>query len=190
MVFPIVLFGSPVLKQKAQFISPETHPNLADLVASMFETMYNAEGVGLAAPQVGLGIRLFVVDNRREESEEGEKIDNIEEGIKKVFINPEILTEEGAEKPYTEGCLSIPNIRESVTRKSVIRIRYQDENWQTHEETFTGFNARVIQHEYDHVEGILFIDHISAFRRTLIKTKLIQIAQGKARASYRTTLQK
>ncbi|TAF32498.1 MAG: peptide deformylase [Cytophagales bacterium] len=183
MIYPIVLFGSPVLRQKAQVISPETHPNLQELVASMYETMYHCDGVGLAAPQIGLSIRLFVIDTGSASDEENREIP-----LKKAFVNAEILVEEGKESIFKEGCLSIPNIREDVMRKPTIRIRYQDENWQTHEETFTGFIARVIQHEYDHIEGLLFTDRISSFRRTLLKTKLMQISQGKVRASYRTAI--
>src|SRR6478735_2818026 len=153
MILPIVAYGDPVLKKKAQDID-SNYKDLPKLIENMFETMYEAHGVGLAAPQVGLGIRLFVVD--------GEPLDEENlKGFKKVFINPVILKEEGSEWPYEEGCLSIPGIRAEVMRHHKLTIEYYDENWKKVKEVYDGLKARIIQHEYDHIEGVLFIDHLS-----------------------------
>jgi peptide deformylase len=179
MILPIVAYGTPVLKQKAAFIDPE-HPGLNELIANMFETMYYAPGVGLAAPQVGHSIRLFVLDVSAFSDDNPEL-----EGVKKVFINAEIIEETGAECKFNEGCLSIPNIREDVESKPVIRMKYQDENFNHFEETFDGILARVIQHEYDHIDGILFTDRLSQLRRTLLRGKLMEISKGKVKADYR-----
>jgi peptide deformylase len=186
MVLPIYGYGEPVLRKKAEPITSD-YPELKKLIANMFETMYNAYGVGLAAPQIGLPIRLFVVDtepfSEGEEFSEAEKMQLKE--FKKVFINAQITNEEGNEWAFNEGCLSIPDVREDVSRKEKITITYQDEHFKTYTETYDGLIARVIQHEYDHIEGILFIDHISTFRRTLIKKRLTNIMEGKIRADYK-----
>ncbi len=179
MILPIVAYGTPVLKQKGAFIDAE-HPGLAELIANMFETMYNAPGVGLAAPQVGVSIRLFVLDASPFADEHPEL-----EGVKKVFINAEIIEDSGEEWKFNEGCLSIPHIREDVERKPVIRLRYQDENFNSFEETFDGILARIIQHEYDHIDGILFTDRLSQLRRTLLRGKLQEISKGKVKVDYR-----
>lgn len=192
MILPIVAYGDPVLKRVADEID-EDYPNLKELIANMFETMYNANGVGLAAPQVGLGIRLFVVDaapfGEVEEGEEysKEELEEMEQlkTFKKVFINPIILKEEGHEWAFTEGCLSIPQIREDVYRNDTITIEYYDENWELKEEQFSGYAARVIQHEYDHIEGILFTDHLNSIKRKFLKKKLNDISTGKVRVDYR-----
>ncbi len=179
MIYPIVVYGDPVLKKKAKEIAKD-EIDVKKLSEDMFETMYAASGIGLAAPQIGKSIRMFVVDGSILEEEE----ENME-GFKKVFINPRILEEEGEEWAFEEGCLSIPNIREEINRKEKLRIHYFDENWEEYEEEFDGMKARIIQHEYDHVEGILFTDHISPFKKRLLKGKLTNISKGKAKASYR-----
>lgn len=186
MILPIVAYGDPVLKKKGKEI-PENYPELPALIENMFETMYGAYGVGLAAPQVGLAIRMFVIDPApfaEDESiseEEKETLLN----LKKVFINPQITEETGEEWAFNEGCLSIPDVREDVKRKPTISITYQDENFNTYTEKYTGLAARVIQHEYDHIEGILFTDKLSPFKRRLVKRKLENISKGKVRTEYR-----
>jgi peptide deformylase len=182
MLLPIVAYGDPVLKKKAEDI-PQDYPNLKKLIDDMFETMYNAHGVGLAAPQVGKSIRLFVVDATP--FAEGEDGDPECEDFKRVFINPVIFEEEGEEWGFEEGCLSIPNIREEVFRKPIVKIEYYDENWDLYEEELDGFAARVVQHEYDHIEGILFLDRINAFKKTLLKGKLKDISKGDVDVKYR-----
>ncbi|MEN9347662.1 MAG: hypothetical protein RLZZ77_1173 [Bacteroidota bacterium] len=182
MILPIIAYGDPVLKRKAKEIDQE-YPELDKLIADMFETMYNAHGVGLAAPQIGKSIRLFVIDATP--FAEGEDGDPNCEGFKRVFINPIIFEEEGEEWGFEEGCLSIPNIREEVFRKPIVRIEYYDENWDLYEEELDGFAARVVQHEYDHIEGTLFIEKINAFRKTLIRGKLTDISKGKTDVAYR-----
>ncbi|HEY8404429.1 MAG TPA: peptide deformylase [Flavobacteriales bacterium] len=182
MILPIVAYGDPILKKKAVDID-ENYPDLQKLIADMFETMYNANGVGLAAPQVGKSIRLFVVDATS--VAEGEDGDPSCVDFKRVFINPIIFEEEGEEWPYEEGCLSIPNIREEVMRKPRLKIEYYDENWDLYEEELDGFAARVVQHEYDHIEGILFIDKINAFKRTLLRGKLNDISKGQINVNYK-----
>lgn len=182
MILPIVAYGDPVLKQKAKEID-ENYPDLEKLLENMFDTMYNAHGVGLAAPQVGLPIRLFIVD--ASPFAEGEDGDPSCEGFKRVFINPIIFEEDGKEWGFEEGCLSIPQIREEVHRKPNIKIEYYDENWDLYEEELEGFPARVVQHEYDHIEGILFTDHLKPLRRTLLKSKLDNISKGKVEVDYR-----
>ncbi|MFH6985127.1 peptide deformylase [Marinoscillum luteum] len=176
MIYPIVLFGDPVLKKKAADIPQGA--SVKELIADMFETMYSASGVGLAAPQIGKSIRLFVVDDYP-------MMDEGEEGVRKAFINPQIIDEHGEEWAFEEGCLSIPGIREDVSRKSVVKIRYFDEEWNEHEEEYDDIHARVIQHEYDHIEGVLFTDHISSFKKRLLKGKLANISKGKVDADYR-----
>ncbi|MBX2875322.1 MAG: peptide deformylase [Saprospiraceae bacterium] len=179
MILPIYGYGHPVLKKKGEEITAE-YPNLEELLKNMWETMYQAEGVGLAAPQVGLAIRLFLVDTKQTK-EEGKE----EEGIKKAFINAQILDETGDEWAYEEGCLSIPHIRGDVDRQDTIRIRYQDENFETHEETYEGIEARVIQHEYDHIEGVLFTEKLKPVKRQLVRRKLEKIRKGTISVSYK-----
>jgi peptide deformylase len=177
MLLPVYGYGQPVLKKKSLDISPD-YPGLTKLIDDMWETMYHAHGVGLAAPQIGLGIRLFVIDTDQIEREGNP-------GFKKVFINAQVLEESGEVWSYEEGCLSIPDIRGDVERHALVRIRYQDEQFAWHEEQFEGFNARVIQHEYDHIEGVLFTERLKPIRRRLIQRKLEAIRQGKVSADYK-----
>ncbi len=192
MVLPIVVYGDPVLRKKCVDIE-KSHENLSTLIQNMYETMYGANGVGLAAPQVGKAIRLFVIDASpfAEVDEDEEPEFTAEEmkqmdGFKKTFINAIITNEEGEEWKFNEGCLSIPKIREDVLRKPDVTIEYYDENFKKHKETYNGVIARVIQHEYDHIEGILFTDKISPFKRKMISGKLTDISKGKFRADYKT----
>lgn len=182
MIFPIVLYGDPVLKKKASEVE-EGDEKVKEFVDHMYETMYGAQGVGLAAPQVGQSIRIFVVDTTPMEEDE-------KDGLKKAFINPIMIEEEGEEWAFEEGCLSIPGVRADVNRKSKIRIEYFDENWELHEETYDGMKARVIQHEYDHIEGKLFTDYLTPFKKRLIKGKLANISKGKTDAEYRVKIPK
>ncbi len=175
MILPIVAYGDPVLRKKAEEID-ENYPKLDKLISNMYDTMYEARGVGLAAPQVGLSIRLFIVDATP--FAEGDDPEPSAEGFKRVFINPIIFEETGEEWPFEEGCLSIPNIREEIKRKSELKIEYYDENWDLYEEALDGVLARVVQHEYDHIEGVLFTDKLSPIRRTLLKGKLEDISKG------------
>jgi len=188
MILPIVAYGDPVLKKEGVEISKE-YPNLGKLIDDMFETMYNSQGVGLAAPQIGKSIRLFIVDGSpfadKEEDEEEDPLAVDMENFKKVFINPVIEEELGEEWGFNEGCLSIPKIREEIFRKEKIVISYYDENWQLKEETFDGYKARIIQHEYDHVEGVLFTDHLSPLKRKLLSKKLQNISRGDIEVDYR-----
>ena len=179
MILPIVAFGTPVLKQKAKNIDKD-YEGLLELIDNMFETMHEASGVGLAAPQIGKSIRLFIVDASPFEEDEPELKD-----FQQVFLNPEILEEEGEEWSFNEGCLSIPHIREDVSRKPKIRIRYQDEHFDNYEEDFEGIAARIIQHEYDHIEGVLFTDYLSPLKKRLLKRKLNDISKGNIRVDYR-----
>lgn len=176
MKLPIVAYGDPVLKKTCTNID-QNYPDLQKLISNMFDTMYGASGVGLAAPQVGLPIRLFIVDTG--EDEDGK------EGYKKVFINAEIVEETGEEWAFNEGCLSIPDIREDVMRKPNIRVKYYDENWNLHEDEVSGMPARVIQHEYDHIEGKLFTDKLGMLRKRMLQSKLDNIAKGNVRTDYR-----
>src|SRR5579863_9612618 len=169
MVLPIVAYGDPILRKVATDINRD-YPQLDKLIDDMFETMEKAKGVGLAAPQVSKSIRLFVVDSTKMK-DENEKM----EGIREVFINAEMVEETGNEWPYEEGCLSIPSIREDVERNETIRIRYLDRNFKAHEKKFTGLTARVIQHEYDHIQGKLFIDYLKPLKKNLLKGKLDKI---------------
>ena len=186
MILPIVGYGSPVLRKVGTEISA-TYPELSKLIENMFETMNHAYGVGLATPQIGLSIRLFIVDTtpfaQNEDLSEDEKKQL--NGFKKVFINAKITKEEGENWAFNEGCLSIPNVREDVVRPQIVHITYQDENFKTHQETYNGLIARVIQHEYDHIEGVLFIDKISTFKKAFIKMKLQNIMEGKVNADYK-----
>ena len=187
MILPIVAYGHPVLRKRATDITAD-YPQLEKLIADMWETLYNSNGVGLAAPQINRDIRLFLVDTLQmfENMEADEKADYPDDnGIKSVFINAKILKLDGDEWPYNEGCLSIPKIREDVYRNESVTISYLDENFQSHTQSFTGLSARVILHEYDHIEGKLFIDHISALKRKLMKGKLTDISKGKIRVDYK-----
>lgn len=186
MILPIVAYGDPVLRKMGKEIDQD-YPNLKELIANMKETMYNASGVGLAAPQIGKAIRLFVID-----ASPFAEDDNLEEEEKatlknfvRVYINPKILNEEGEEWTFNEGCLSIPDVREDVIRKSKVTLEYQDEDFTTQTEVLDGLAARVFQHEYDHIEGVLFTDKVSSLKKRLIKRKLENISKGKIRADYR-----
>lgn len=185
MILPIVAYGDPVLKKKASPITKK-HPNLNKLISDMWETMYAAHGVGLAAPQIGESIRLFIVDGSP--FADDKSIDNIEQRelrkFKKVFINPEITAYSGPQEAFNEGCLSIPDIREDVTRLSTIEIEYYNENFELIKSVFSGISSRIIQHEYDHIEGILFTDKLGPLKKKLLKTKLTQISKGKITADY------
>lgn len=186
MVLPIIAYGDAVLKKRGADINKD-YPGLDKVIANMFDTMHNAKGVGLAAPQVGLSIRLFVVDASpyAEDKEDGEKEKKELKDFKKVFINPSIVKEEGDKWKFNEGCLSIPSIREDVERKPSIKIKYLDENFKPHEEEYDGLRARIIQHEYDHIEGILFIDKLNPLRRSLLKRKLVEISKGLVEVNYK-----
>jgi peptide deformylase len=179
MILPIVAYGHPTLRKVAVDIEPG-HPGLGELIADMFETMYSSEGVGLAAPQVNQGIRLFVIDAAPYEQENPEL-----KGFKKVFINPHIIEESGEEVSINEGCLSIPKIREDVMRKPHIRIKYQDTDFNSYDEEFDGLAARIIQHEYDHLEARLFVDRINPLRKMLLKKKLQDITNGNIEVDYK-----
>jgi peptide deformylase len=179
MKLPIVAYGDPVLKRKASEID-EDYPDLKKLIEDMFDTMYGARGVGLAAPQVGLSIRLFVIDASPFAEDEPSL-----ENFKKVFINPIIIEETGEKWAFNEGCLSIPDIREDVMRPETILINYLDENFEEHEEQYSGLAARVIQHEYDHIEGKLFTDRLGPLRKAMITGKLEAIARGQVRVDYK-----
>lgn len=185
MVLPIIGYGAIVLKTKAKEI-PADYPELHKLISDMYETMYDASGVGLAAPQIGKSIRLFVIDTSPFDTDDFEQNSGFEvKSVKKTFINPVMIDESGENASFEEGCLSIPNIREHINRKSDITIKYQDENFTHHQGTFSGILARVIQHEYDHLEGTLFTDKISPFKKKLIKGKLNNIMIGKVSVDYK-----
>jgi len=189
MIYPIVVYGDPVLRQKAKDIKKGT--DLQPLIADMYETMNAAHGIGLAAPQIGKSIRLFVVDATSIDKEDGETEEDEDlSNFKKAFINPQVLEEEGEEWEFEEGCLSIPNLRENISRPETVRIRYYDEEWKLKEEEYDGMKARIIQHEYDHIEGKLFIDHLSPFKKRLLKGKLTDISKGKVDAEYRIAVPK
>jgi peptide deformylase len=179
MILPVYAYGQAVLKKKAISID-SSYPDLAELIKDMWETMYNAHGVGLAAPQVGHSIRLFIIDSTQI-MEEGKE----QEGFKKVFINANVIEEKGDLWAYEEGCLSIPNIRGEVERPQSVRIQYLDENFVPHEDLFEGVHARVIQHEYDHIEGVLFVEKLKPLKKRLIQNKLNNIKSGKATADYK-----
>ena len=185
MILPIVAYGDPVLKKKGANITKDYH-KLDNLLENMFETMYNAMGVGLAAPQIGLPIRLFLVDTSpfAEDEEFTEAERNALKDFKRVFINAKILEEEGDEWAFNEGCLSIPDVREDVFRQPKVKVEYFDENFKKHTEVFDGLIARVIQHEYDHIEGVLFTDKLSSFKKRLIKGKLSNVSKGKIIVDY------
>jgi len=186
MILPVIAYGDPVLRKKCVNIDKD-YPDLDKLIANMRETMENAQGVGLAAPQINKAIRLFLVDTRpfAEDDELSEEEREILGSFNKVFINAKITNEEGNEWNFNEGCLSIPNIREDVSRKDTITIEYLDENFKPHKETLNGLAARVVQHEYDHIEGILFTDKLSSLKKKLLKKKLEKISKGKVKVDYR-----
>ncbi len=179
MKLPIIAYGDPILRKKASEIEPN-HAELDAIISNMFETMYAAHGVGLAAPQVGLSIRLFIVDAKPfAEDQEGLA------DLKKIFINAQILEENGDKWSFNEGCLSIPDIREDIQRQETIRISYLDEKGNAHEETYSGMAARIIQHEYDHIEGKLFVDKLSPLRKAMLKSKLESISKGFIKVDYK-----
>ena len=188
----IIAYGNPVLKRIADEI-PENFEGLSSLLTDMFETMYAAKGVGLAAPQIGESIRLFIVDGSPFANEEGEEVDPKAigiEGFKKVFINPIIEEESGDLWPFQEGCLSIPKIRENVNRKERICVSYYDENWSFHRDEFDGYKARIIQHEYDHLEGILFTDKLSPLKKKLLSKRLGNVSIGIVDVYYKMKFNK
>ena len=178
MILPILAYGDPILKTRATKVEA-THEGLTDLIQNMWETMYRAEGVGLAAPQIGKSLRIFIVDASPFEDDDPSLA-----GFKKLFINPEILEEWGEEWMFSEGCLSFPDLREDISRKPNLRIRYYDELFQIHEGEYSGIVARIIQHEYDHIEGIVMVDHMSPLKRTLMRSKLLNISKGAVSAGY------
>jgi peptide deformylase len=182
MIYPIVMYGDPVLRQRAKEIPVGT--DMKQLVADMFETMHAASGIGLAAPQIGKSVRLFVVDGSALEDEPGM------ETFKQAFINPVMIEELGTPWEFEEGCLSIPNIREKISRKEKLKIRYYDEAWNVHDEEFDGMKARIIQHEYDHIEGKLFLDYLTPLKKRLLKGKLSDISKGKVETEYRILVPK
>jgi len=192
MILPIVAYGSPVLRKVAIDIDSD-FPGLQDFLSDMWETMYNSSGVGLAAPQVNKSIRIFVMDSAQifesqDDDEKGKYAD--EPGYKGVFINPRVISLEGDKWAYNEGCLSIPRIREDIMRNESVTLEFLDEQFVSHTKTFVGLTARVILHEYDHLEGKLFIDHISALKKTLMKRKLDDISKGKIKTDYRMQFHK
>lgn len=188
MILPVIAYGDPVLRAECQEIEEGT--DMTSVLKDMRDTMYQASGVGLAAPQVGKSIRLFIVDASpfaEEEPENEEEAQNFEilKNFKKVFINPIIEEERGKKWSFTEGCLSIPGIREEVMRENIVKISYFDEKWNFHEEEYTGVAARIIQHEYDHIEGILFTDHLNPLKKRMLKRKLTDISKGEVSVTYR-----
>ncbi len=192
MILPVVAYGHPVLRKIGTDITAQ-YPDLTKLIADMWDTMYNSNGVGLAAPQINRPIRLFVIDTEQIvkdfEEEDHKKYPN-EEPIKQVFINAYKVEETGENWPYNEGCLSIPKVREDVQRPRIVKLRFMDENFVEQERTFHGIAARVIQHEYDHIEGKLFIDYLTPLKKRLIKKKLDDISAGKIRTDYRMIFHK
>jgi len=186
MIYPIVAYGDPVLRKMGKEVSKD-FPKLDAILDNMFETMYNAQGIGLAAPQVGLPIRIFIVDSTPfgDDEELSEEEQEFLGNFKQVFINAKIIEETGDEWAFNEGCLSIPDVREDVFRNADIKIEFFDENFKKHTKEFFGIAARIIQHEYDHIEGILFTDKLSPLKKRLIKSKLSNISKGKIRVDYR-----
>lgn len=179
MIYPILTIGHPVLTAKTEDID-KNYPELAETIDNMFETMHACDGVGLAAPQIGKPIRLFVID-----AEPVAENDDFLKNFKRTFINPLITEESGEDWYYNEGCLSIPTIREDIKRKNTIKIKYYDREWNCIEETLTGIAARIVQHEYDHLKGILFVDHLSTLKRRLLKGKISDVSKGKVHVDYR-----
>ncbi len=184
MIYPIILYGSPVLRKVAKEVDKD-NPELKNLISDMFETMYVSDGVGLAAPQIGKSLRIIVIDGKPM-AEDDPSLEN----FRTALINPIIVEETGDKFTFTEGCLSLPNIREEITRPGTIRIRYYDEELNFHDEVFSGIKARIIQHEYDHLEGILLIDHINPLKRKMLKGKLNDIMKGKAKIAYKAKVLK
>ena len=187
MILPIVAYGAPILRKVSKDIDAG-YPKLQQLLEDMWETLYNSNGVGLAAPQINRDIRLFIVDStqifaNQEEDEKGEYPD--EPGIKKVFINAQVVELDGDDWPYNEGCLSIPKIREDVYRPEEVTLEYLDENFEPHTETFNGITARIILHEYDHIEGKLFIDYLKPLKKKMLAGKLTDISKGKVKVDYK-----
>ncbi len=180
MIYPVVVYGHPVLKKVTEEIDKD-YAGLNQLIDDMFETLYHAEGVGLAAPQIGKSLRIFVIDGAPLADDDPDFAN-----FKKVFVNPKIIEKNGEFALMNEGCLSIPNIREEVKRESFIRIQYYDKNWKFHDETYKDYKARIILHEYDHLDGILFVEKINPLRKTLIKGKLNDISKGRFNAKYKT----
>ena len=179
MILPIYLYGHPILRKVTKDISPD-YPNLKTLLDNMFETMYKADGVGLAAPQIGLNDRILIIDLNLYAKDNPSFKD-----FKKIFINAHIIERDGEEEIVEEGCLSVPNIHEKVLRKNRIRIQYLDENFHPHDDVYEGYKARVIQHEYDHLEGVLFVDHLSGIRKQMIYSKLNKMLKGDVNCSYK-----
>jgi len=184
MIYPVVLYGSPVLRKLAVEIDND-FPDFDKFINDMFETMYISDGVGLAAPQVGKAIRVFVIDGTALAEEDPSLV-----GFKKAFINAKIIEENGEKWGYIEGCLSLPSIREEVKRLGTIRIQYYDEKFEYHDEVYDGVKARIIQHEYDHLQGILLIDHVNPLKRKLLKGKLNDIMKGNTNVAYKTKIMK
>lgn len=178
MIYPIVAYGNPILKKEA--VDIVEGEDVKPLIKDMYATMEHASGVGLAAPQINKGIRLFVIDSSLMLDEDSE-----EKGIRRAFINPIILDEYGDEYVFEEGCLSIPEVRAEIIRPEKLTLEYYDENWNLKEEEFSGLTARVIQHEYDHLEGILFVDYLKGLKKRMVKSKLIDISKGKVPTDYR-----
>ena len=192
MILPVVAFGHPVLRKVCEDISPD-YPELQKLIGDMWDTMYHTNGVGIAAPQVNKAVRIFVIDTHQIvegfDDQDRREYPN-EKGIKQVFINAHKIEETGKPWSYNEGCLSIPKVREDISRPATVRLRYQDENFQEHEAEFDGITGRVILHEYDHIEGKLFIDYLAPLKKRLIKKKLEDISTGKVKVDYRMLLPK
>jgi peptide deformylase len=182
MTYPILIYGHPTLRKVTEEINKD-YPDLQQIITDLFETMYISEGIGIAAPQIGKSIRIFVIDGAPLADDVPALAD-----FKKVFINAHLTERSGKLQPMSEGCLSIPNLREEVSRESHIRIEYFDENWVFHDEVYEEYMARIIQHEYDHIDGILFTDRVSPLRKRLLKGKLAAISKGKFEAEYRTVL--
>ena len=192
MILPIVAYGSPILRSVAADVNQD-YDGLEKLLADMWETMYNSNGVGLAAPQVNKSIRLFVMNSVQifeNDTDVDTKDYTDKPGFKGVFINPHIESQDGDLWPYNEGCLSIPRIREDIMRNAAVTLNYLDENFEEHTDTFTGITARIILHEYDHLEGKLFIDYLKPLKRTLLKRKLDDITKGKIKVDYRMVFPK
>lgn len=184
MIYPVTVIGHPVLRKRAEEID-KNYPDLEKIIANMFETMYSSDGVGLAAPQINKSIRIIVIDGEPMAEDDPDLKE-----FKKVFINPQIIEKTGEEILFNEGCLSIPGIREDVNRPSHVKLKYFDENFEEHLEQYDGTKARIFQHEYDHLEGVLFTDRISPLRKKILKSKLMGISKGKFKATYRTILAK
>ena len=180
MIYPIVVYGDPILRKRAKEVENGSSMDIKTLVQDMFESMYAAHGIGLAAPQIGKSIRIFVVDGTTLEDEEEDMT-----GFKKTFINPEIVEESGEPWEFEEGCLSIPNIRENVSRQDTVRIRYVDEEGNKKDETYDGIKARIIQHEFDHLNGKMFIDYLTPLKKRMLKGRLTDISKGDVKTEYR-----